>query len=620
MSNLRDDSKLRPMKPTDVVLGADEQGCLVNFPPDNFSGSIPISIDTETGDGEELFTEPSVNDFLFKKLKSKDGSADVITDTDGNIDVSVNFPPFPDIPAIDYPVTESEDVGSGVSLRRDVSVKKIGVRTLNSNDFIITTGTDGSININSAGGGSNTNDWYLDINYTRPANWTPDETIDGIQLPKGTLNDPFKTFDEYLKKVIGSDTGSNANGAFSRINPRHTKTLQVLSDFETDKVLEVNNNAIYLRNGSTATYTGAEEYAYNTERLWDAMPKTSGILNRGIYCEIKGEGGIVNKFHAGAVCHKTSESGTTTQIKCLLSIIATGSGLSFIENENSATYTALTLADNATPFMHDGAQVKGSTQTPTTPILKFKGKNANYWGAAITGTKIFIQSNIQSFISVSESGSVSINNDELSYLVSASHIGYEKKLYTGLSGMTADETEILGSKDLFFKPNSLRNVLSSDGGSLIEISDITTYIDQRYQVAVNSIFKLSGASGITCRSSFKELGGGCAVSFIEAQGNGNSIKLNGTSQTSNNTYFVMGNGANTVNVSFINSSNNVVEITKKNVATLNINTMGTWSSIKSIPVNTGFVGYADNAAAVSAGYIAGMAYYNTTESAISIVI
>ena len=36
MGNLRDANKLRQMKPTDVVLGADEQGCLVNFPHDNF--------------------------------------------------------------------------------------------------------------------------------------------------------------------------------------------------------------------------------------------------------------------------------------------------------------------------------------------------------------------------------------------------------------------------------------------------------------------------------------------------------------------------------------------------------------------------------------------------------
>ena len=169
MSNLRDDSKLRPMKPTDVVLGADEQGCLVNFPPDNFSGSIPISIDTETGDGEELFTEPEVNRFLFKKLKSKDGSTDVITDTDGNIDLSVNFPPFPEIPTIDYPVIDGQTSGEGIPIYKGLTDKKINIASLYSDDFIITEFQNG-VKINSPGGGSTFNDWYLDATFLRPIN------------------------------------------------------------------------------------------------------------------------------------------------------------------------------------------------------------------------------------------------------------------------------------------------------------------------------------------------------------------------------------------------------------------------------------------------------------------
>ena len=53
------------------------------------------------------------------------------------------------------------------------------------------------------------------------------------------------------------------------------------------------------------------------------------------------------------------------------------------------------------------------------------------------------------------------------------------------------------------------------------------------------------------------------------------------------------------------------------VATLIVDTKGTWSSIKSIPINTGIANFVDNASAVSAGYIKGMSYFNTTENAIS---
>ena len=169
MGNLRDESKLRNMQPTDVVLGADKDGCLVNFPPDNFSGSIPISIDTETGDGEELFTEPEVNNFLFKKIKSEDESIEFTTDTDGNIDASVNFPTPP---TVDYPVTGAENVktdGNAVGIYKQLSAKKIQLKSLVSEDIIISEDGD-DIRFSLAGGGSSSNDWYLDANFTRPLN------------------------------------------------------------------------------------------------------------------------------------------------------------------------------------------------------------------------------------------------------------------------------------------------------------------------------------------------------------------------------------------------------------------------------------------------------------------
>ena len=196
MGNLRDESKLRNMQPTDVVLGADKDGCLVNFPPDNFSGSIPISIDTETGEGEELFTEPEVNSFLFKKIKSEDESIEFTTDTDGNIDASVNFPTPP---TVDYPVTGAENVNTddnAVGIYKQLSVKKIQLKSLVSEDIIISEDGD-DIRFSLAGGGSSSNDWYLDANFQRPTNWVADETISGTPIPKGNLNDPFKTYEEY---------------------------------------------------------------------------------------------------------------------------------------------------------------------------------------------------------------------------------------------------------------------------------------------------------------------------------------------------------------------------------------------------------------------------------------
>ena len=65
-----------------------------------------------------------------------------------------------------------------------------------------------------------------------------------------------------------------------------------------------------------------------------------------------------------------------------------------------------------------------------------------------------------------------------------------------------------------------------------------------------------------------------------------------------------------------------MNITKKDVPTLNLNTAGTYSAIKNIPINTGLVGIVDNATAIAPpyNYIPGMQYFNTTENAVSVVV
>lgn len=63
MGNLRDESKLRNMKPTDVILGADEDGCLVNINMPNTSIMVkqnPI-VNTPNYSVNTLGTVSSIN-------------------------------------------------------------------------------------------------------------------------------------------------------------------------------------------------------------------------------------------------------------------------------------------------------------------------------------------------------------------------------------------------------------------------------------------------------------------------------------------------------------------------------------------------------------------------------
>ena len=560
----------------------------------------------------------------FQDFRTLKGSESILVN-EGTDEVTVSVDPTwlnGEFPVVNYPVIESEDIGTGTSLRKDVSSKKVGIRTLQSDDFIIAEQIDGSVKISSPGGGSNSNDYYLDVNFVRPSNWlSKAEEIDGIKTATGALNDPFKSYKEYLRRVIGETGGSNANGPYSRVNPKNpNKVLQVLTNVTTSEVLEINNSTLSLKNNSTVAYTGTEEYAINTERLWDAMPKTLGVLDRNVSFTVRGEGAVYNRFYSGVINHKTSSTSTNTTVKSIVNIIGEGSGLKFYDVNESATYTPMTGPDNITPFLQGGVQTNGTTKLPTTPLIKIKGMNNIDWGAIISGTKIYLQTNFQTALEVTDQGSLTCGSDELVYLINTNFFGYEKKLYPGLAGMTADETEILGVLNVFFKPYSERNVFRVKNGSTLRIERLSTVSDVKYEVGVNAIFKISEASKINCLDRFKELGGGTSVSFIEALGNENKVSIFNSSQSSPNRYFVKGDGSNTLAFSFVNSQNNSATIIKKDIPTLNISTSGTFSTVKGIPINSGIVPYTDNAAAVAAGLLVGMFYQNTTTNTLTQVI
>ena len=524
------------------------------------------------------------------------------------------------VPTVDYPVIDGQTSGTGTPIYQGLTDKKINIASLYSDDFIIIEFQNG-VKINSPGGGSNSEYWYLDATFSRPVNWeSKAELIDGLPTAKGTLNDPFKTYEEFLRRCIGEIGGSNVNGPYSRVNPKQGAHLRILSDVETDKILEVNNSAIDIMNNKTIIYTGPEEYAADTERLWNAMPKTGGVIDRPINFIISGEGSIVNKFHAGILNHKTSIASTTLDKKCMVYIIAKGQGLNFIEQTDSANYTPLTEGDGVTPITHGGIQILGSTKVPTTPLLRIEGKNNGDWGAVILGTKFNIQTNIQSHFEV-DNGSLTSSADEVMYMINARHIGYETKLYTGKPGMTANEIEILtGRYGLFFKPYAGRNVFSSKNGSQIRLERISTLPDQKIEIGANSIFHIENGSAINCLSKFEELGGGSAISYINSIGSGNTVEIYNASQSSYTNYFAKGDGVNNINVTLVSSRVNNIGIIKKDTPLLNLNTSGTFSTLKSRPINTQIIEYPDNATAVLAGLIVGMLYKNTTTGIITQVI
>ena len=624
MGNLRDESKLRNMQPTDVVLGADEDGCLVNFPPDNFSGSIPISIDTETGEGEELFTEPEVNSFLFKKIKSEDESIEFTTDTDGNIDASVNFPTPP---TIDYPVNDAENVktdNSAVGIYKQLSAKKIQLKSLVSEDIIISEVGD-DIKFSLAGGGSVSNDWYLDANFVRPLNWStiqnPKEQISGQPVANGTLNDPFKTYEEYLlKRIYG--VGGSGTGTPSKFNPKYpSKTLQILSNISTASDIEVINTNLYLRNSITLTYTGTRDYAIDYSTIFNSLTG-GGNLPLTINNTISGEGSITSLNKFGLIYHKSDATKTSNGNSCLLNINPEGKGLFFIEGNDSLSYTNLTN-QSGNPLKNGGIIVGGVNQAPTIPLISIEGNNNGYWNTIVTGTKIFIQTNTQIGIRCFNSGRITSSAERFAYQVGNEKIGYQTRLDNTSTGTNAQIVDFFedvsnGNGKVYYKPYDNYVMFRVEDDSAIRAENLVTEPNGFANAGANSIVSISGTAIFNNVSTMNDVGGAPALNFIKISGSTTSQSFNNSNIASRYFNFIQGDTSNTATVSFKNS-----QIEPRNIQTdvlvLNIDTAGTYSAIKNIPINTGLVSIADNATAIAPpyNYIAGMEYFNTTENAVS---
>lgn len=519
---------------------------------------------------------------------------------------------FPTIPSVDYPVIESEDIGTGTSLRKDVTAKKIGIRTLTSDDFIIAEQLNGSVKISSPGGGSTSSDWFLDANFVRPANWNtaknPKEQISGQPVANGTLNDPFKTYEEYLlKRIYGS--GGTGTGTPSKFNPKYpTKTLQILSSLSTASDLEVVNTTLYLRNFITLTYTGIRNYALDYSTIFDALTG-AGNLPFTINNTIKGEGIITSVNNFGLVYHKSNSTKTANGNFCLLNIEAEGRGLFFVEGNSVITYTPLTK-NGGGDLKYGQTTVQGINQSPTIPLIVVEGTNSGYWNAIITGTKFFIQTNTQIGIRYFNEGKITSSADKVTYQVGNNRIGYETRLdATTPVGVNLDivnfyENPSNGNGKIYYKPYDSYVMFRGEDTGTMRIENLTTEANGFSNAGINSIISLSGTASFENVSMTNDVGGAPALNFLKVQGSTTKQNFNNANINSKYFNFVKGDTSNTINLVFENSKISPENI-QQDVSLLNIYTKGTLSTIKSKPIISIDDIYADATLASAAGLIKG---------------
>lgn len=510
----------------------------------------------------------------------------------------------------------------------------------------------GNLNINTPGGGSSSSDWYIDPYFQRPSNWNtiqnPKEKItylatmsmidptvytngQVVPVPSGSLNDPFKTYEEYLlKRIYGAGTG--VAGPYSKVNPAYASiTLQIINPVHTASDIEVVNTVIHLKNGSPLVYEGDRDYAIDYADLFDNMPIVGGKIKFGMVSMIRGEGSITRKNGFGLVRHKTSEAKTNPQKQHLMQLIGEGNGLYFIEGENASIYHVITKEDGVTQLTNGNSPCLGTTQAPVHPLISVEGVNSGFWSGGFNGTKVFINIKTQIGIHCFNDGCLSSSTDSLMFQVNNQRIGYQKRLYgTGniMPGITAEEQQIVnhfynpnnGNGHVYYLPHPDFCVFKGESGpnkQCFRIENISTEPNGFNNAGADSIIQLNN-SQFNNPSSYKDMGGGGALNFIKITGQNNDVTL--VNAIASPSYFnmVKGDGTNSLIFNFVNSSIYPKNI-KKDLVGLTVSTFGTLSSINGSAIMGSLPEYADNAAAL-ADLLPGMLYKDTITKEVKQVV
>lgn len=588
---------------------------------------VEISIDPEwlsnnvifenVGEGVSVYKGLISGKHQLRKIKSSDNSISVSLDVDESINI-----------VTDYKVIESEDVGEGVSLRKNLNAKKIGIRTLESDDFIITEQTNGGIKISSPGGGSTSNDLYLDVNFIRPTNWSSKaETINGVKTAKGTLNDPFLSYEEYLRRRIGETGGSNAYGLYSKVNPKiPVAVLQILSNVQTSSDIEVNNTTLKLKNRSSLIYTGTRDYAIDYKTIYDLMDvDVNGKSKLPTYHIIVGEGLITRTTGFGIIRGKVGSKTRGGGVPAFALIGEGDRGLIILEGENIDSYVPVFKADGVTRLMNGGDFLWGWKQPPTTPLITIEGVGVDWWSAEMNGTTIMVITKTQVGVELTSKATLTGSANNFMYQVDNRFFGYEKKLLDTAS-FTTEERDMVNffspvaaqNPGVFYKPYNGYSIFKVGEECQLRIENISTQANSFHGFKAMNTVELMDKSTFSNLVSFSDIGGGGTINLLKKYGDyGYFGMIDGKST---NQYYNLAEG-DTTNSIVLHLKNMI--LTSKNYSKdfigFEVQPGGTLTTINGRAVLSQLPIYVDNTAAL-VDLLRGMLYINTTTNSLTQVI
>lgn len=485
---------------------------------------------------------------------------------------------FPDIPTINYPVIDGENLpysqdNSGYFIFKELKDKKLQFLPLISPNLAIEYLLDVNqipigIQIKTPeSGSSSTSSYFVDETY-QP---TP------TSQPDGSRSRPYTTLTDAVNARIGTGT---------RLNPNGPKGGIVLLSDVTDSINPtINGTTFRIEGGKKYTYTGTNTYIFDYGALFDEAKISSGPLSQHIISYISGEGTITRSSGYGHVQVKndnTYPGASAADPQSLIYIAGEGSGLNFVENEGNG-YTPLTTKEG-NPLFNGANVVKGANISPSVPMINVVGKGTYYFGLDIAGSLVKIITYSQIALRASQGGGIYEHLDSKIVIdQSSTFIGYQTR---DISGTT-----------VYYTPYSSKNLIESLDGSNVRIDNLSFEPDSPIYHKSNSIFRLTNSSSVSVVQKLFPISNKGAVNFIEYSGNGNIVILNNAQLESTYTNFIKGDNINSIYVEFRNSSANSITNVYNQASTTSITTLGTIGSLKFRYILTSLPLYENNSQA-----------------------
>lgn len=588
--------ELRTIKEDDSLITVVENADTVNIGLNETNLTTFIQTNQKTydinnvGTGAKMYQEPdpspvgNITTFNVKSIKS-----DNLIVTETATEVKLNSP-----------ISGIASAGTGTPIYNGVNIGtgNVEISSIKSDNLIITKELDGTININEPDfNGIKT--FYVNSGYT------PTQQFPAI----GTLSRPYPTFEEARTAFIG-----NTNDI---TNPQWAgaKIIIQTNSIATNNP-SVNFINIEFENNSTLTYTGTDDYMFDTEVLYTLIPKNSprNDLTKDIRITLLGKGTITRNNGIGLIRGIGANRNGLGQLGDKDSIINIAGDITLAERidyPSSIWDGDITNQGGVTLEAIYGYPHKYSLQLqPTVPLLYCEGVGANVFSQGIISN-----SNLE----IVSLANVAIKVKDSRFTCKSLNI----KTY-GTHIATVSSTKMVDFQGTY-QPRDGKNAVELDNAQ-IYCTDYLSNVD-------------IGGYGTTGFNSFIKTIGICAFEAGVVNGNSSNYfnKFLDFSLSPTMNSFTLANSAKggSIEISairyFIDSPQATFTITVpntfiatplfKSVSPVSItpNTLGTWASIFGTPCISGVQNFSNDGNALAGGVVTNSLYYNTTNQGLDLV-